>query len=218
MGLATHGYHDADQRFPAMGTYDPTKTPREYYSLYHAILPYVEQEAAARRAQAAGNSYVLNQFRSKTPQLYLDVDRTKVQALGVNLTDVNQTLQIELGSLDVNSFNLLDRHWQVTLQAEGEFRTRPDTLTRLPVRSAGGEMVPLSALVTLKDVSGPVSVQRYNLYPAAAVSGSVKPDVSSGDAIAAVDRLAESLPPSMRSCSCSWHSRRSTRAGRCRWR
>ena len=141
---------------------------------------------------------VLNQFRSRTPQLYLDVDRTKVQALGVNLTDVNQTLQIELGSLYVNSFNLLDRHWQVTLQAEGEFRTRPDTLTRLQVRSAGGEMVPLSALVTLKDVSGPVSVQRYNLYPAAAVSGSVKPDASSGDAIAAVDRLAESLPRSMK--------------------
>ena len=141
---------------------------------------------------------VLNQFRSKTPQLYLDVDRTKVQALGVNLNDVNQTLQIELGSLYVNSFNLLDRHWQVTLQAEGEFRTRPDTLTRLQVRSAGGEMVPLSALVTLKDVSGPVAVQRYNLYPAASVSGSVKPDASSGDAIAAVDRLAESLPRSMK--------------------
>ena len=66
LGLATHGYHDANQRFPAMGTYDPTKTPREYYSLYHAILPYVEQEAAARQAQAAGNSYVLNQLLIKT--------------------------------------------------------------------------------------------------------------------------------------------------------
>jgi len=66
IGLATHGYHDANNRFPAMGTYDTTKTPREFYSLYHAILPYVEQENAARQAQAAGNSYVLNQLLIKT--------------------------------------------------------------------------------------------------------------------------------------------------------
>jgi prepilin-type N-terminal cleavage/methylation domain-containing protein len=66
IGLATHGYHDANNRFPAMGTYDTTKTPREYYSLYHAILPYVEQENAARQAQSAGNSYVLNQLLIKT--------------------------------------------------------------------------------------------------------------------------------------------------------
>ncbi len=66
IGLATHGYHDARGRFPAMGTYDATTTPRQYYSLYHAILPYVEQENAAREAQAAGNSYVLNQYLIKT--------------------------------------------------------------------------------------------------------------------------------------------------------
>ncbi|AWM39997.1 putative major pilin subunit [Gemmata obscuriglobus] len=66
IGLATHGYHDASTRFPAMGTYDATTTPRQFYSLYHAILPYVEQENAARQAQAAGNSYVLNQLLIKT--------------------------------------------------------------------------------------------------------------------------------------------------------
>ena len=66
IGLASHGYHDANGRFPAMGNYDPTTTPRQYYSLFHAILPYVEQEAAARQAQTAGNSYVLNQLLIKT--------------------------------------------------------------------------------------------------------------------------------------------------------
>jgi multidrug efflux pump len=141
---------------------------------------------------------VLTQFRSRTPQLYLDVDRTKVQALGVNLNDVNQTMQIYLGSMYVNSFNAFGRHWQVNLQAEGQYRTRTEDVGLLQVRNEWGEMVPLGTLVTLRSVNGPVSVTRYDLYTAAAVSGNVRPDVSSGEAIAAVDRVAaESLPRSM---------------------
>src|SRR5262245_42415523 len=133
---------------------------------------------------------VLTQFRSKTPQLYLDVDRTKVQALGVNLNDVNQTMQIYLGSLYVTSFNDFGRHWQVTVQAKGEYRNRVEGVGLLEVRNQWGEMVPLATVMRLREVNGPVSVTRYNLYTAAAISGNVRPDVSSGEAIAAVNRAA----------------------------
>src|SRR4029077_17359649 len=86
---------------------------------------------------------VLTQFRSKTPQLYLDVDRAKVESLGGDLNDVNQTMQIYLGSLYANSFNAFGRHWQVKLQAEGVYRNRTEDVNLLQVRNKWGEMVPL---------------------------------------------------------------------------
>jgi multidrug efflux pump len=143
---------------------------------------------------------VLSQFRSNTPQLFLDVDRTKCQALGVAINDVNLTMQIFLGSLYVNSFNEFGRHWQVTAQAEGRFRRQPEQVGLLEVRNNLNEMVPLSTLMTLREINGPVTVTRYNLYASAAVSGIVPPAVSSGDAIAAVDTAAEqTLPRAMAS-------------------
>jgi multidrug efflux pump len=140
----------------------------------------------------------MTQFRSKTPQLYLDVDRTKVQSLGINLNDVNETMQIYLGSLYVTSFNEFGRHWQVTLQAEGSYRARMDGVALLQVRNQWGEMAPLGTLMHLRPINGPVAVTRYNLYTSAAVTGIVRPGVSSSEAIAAVDRVAnETLPRSM---------------------
>ena len=149
-----------------------------------------------------------------------------------------------LGSLYVNSFNEFGRHWQVTIQAEGQFRNRVEDINLLQVRNKWGQMVPLGTLVNVREIGGPVSVTRYNLYTAAPITGSVPPGVSSGDAIAAINQLAdETLPLSMRtrmdrddvpadpggqhrdlcllawrSCASSWPWRRSTRAGRCRWR
>jgi multidrug efflux pump len=140
----------------------------------------------------------LTQFRSKTPQLYLDVDRIKVQSLGVNINDVNETMQIYLGSLYATSFNEFGRHWQVTLQAEGQYRARVDDVALLQVRNLWGEMVPLGTLMRLREINGPVTVTRYNLYTSAAVTGIVRPGVSSSDAIAAVERVSgETLPRSM---------------------
>ena len=144
----------------------------------------------------------LTQFRSKTPQLYLDVDRTKVQTLGVPFSDVNQTMQIDLGSQYVNSFNEFGRYWQVTVQAEGRYRSRPADVDMLQVRNANGDMVPLGTLVTLRPVNGPVAVTRYNLYTAAAVTGNVRPDVSSGQAIADVNASADAVLP--RSMAIEW--------------
>ena len=139
------------------------------------------------------------QFRSNTPQLYLDIDRTKVEALGVSLDDVNQTLQMYLGSLYVNSFNDFGRHWQVTIQADGEFRIAIEDINLLKVRNKTGQMVPLGTLVNVREIGGPILVTRYNLYTAAAINGNIQPGVSTGDAITDIDALAdETLPLSMK--------------------
>jgi multidrug efflux pump len=137
-------------------------------------------------------------LRSKTPQLFLEVDRDKVKAMGVPLSDVNQTLQIYLGSSYVNSFNDFGRHWQVTLQASGRFRSQVEDINQLQVRNNKGQMVPLGALVKVQPKDGPLSVQRYNLYTAAAVMGSPRRGYSSGEIITSVNELArEKLPLGM---------------------
>jgi multidrug efflux pump len=134
---------------------------------------------------------VSTQFRSTTPQLYMDIDRTKIASLGIPLNDVNQTLQIYLGSLYVNSFNAFGRHWQVNVQAEGDYRNRVDDINLLKVRNDQGQMVPLGALTNVREIGGPIFVNRYNLYTAASVSGNLKPGSSTGDVIASVDKLAD---------------------------
>ncbi len=141
---------------------------------------------------------VSTQFRSFTPQLFLDIDRAKVASLGVPFEDVNQTLQIYLGSLYVNSFNAFGRHWQVNLQAEGNFRNQPEDVNLLQVRNNQGQMVPLGAVTNMREIGGPIFVNRYNLYTAASISGNLKPGVSTGDVIETIDKLGnESLPLSM---------------------
>ena len=102
-----------------------------------------------------GLTGVSTQFRSNTPQLYLDIDRTKAATLGVSLDDLNQTLQIYLGSLYVNSFNDFGRYWQVTIQAEGNFRDRVPDINLLQVRNRAGMMVPLGTLVRVREIGGP---------------------------------------------------------------
>jgi multidrug efflux pump len=145
-------------------------------------------------------SSVATQFRSKTPQLRLDVDRTKVASLGVSLQDVNQTLDMYLGSLYVNSFNDFGRHWQVTIQAEGNYRSETEDINLFQVRNKSGQMVPLGTLVELHEIGGPVSVTRYNLYTAASINGNVQTGFSTGDAIKDIERIAgETLPLSMKS-------------------
>jgi multidrug efflux pump len=145
---------------------------------------------------------VVSQFRSATPQLYMDVDRTKVQSLGVNVNDVNLTTQIYLGSLYVNGFNEFGRYWQVTLQAEGRLRNKVSDVRLLQVRNRWGEMVPLATLADMREITGPVMVQRYNLYTAAPITGNVRPGVSSGQAISDIDATASAALP--RSMATEW--------------
>ena len=146
-------------------------------------------------ARQHGLTSVSTVFRSDIPQLFLDIDRKKVVSLGVSFDDLNTTLGIYLGSLYVNRFDEFGRDWQVTLQAEGKFRSRIDDLNLLYVRNNQGLMVPLGTLVTVREIGGPLFVQRYNLYTAAPITGALLPGTSSGQAITTVDALAnETLP------------------------
>jgi multidrug efflux pump len=139
------------------------------------------------------------QFRSRTPQLFLEIDRTKAESMGLSFDDVNQTLSMYLGSLYINSINQFGRHWQVNIQLDGDYRNRVEDVNFLQVRNKWGEMVPLGTLVRLKETGGPISVTRYNLATGASITGALAPGVSSGETIAAIDRLsAETLPLSMR--------------------
>ena len=138
------------------------------------------------------------QFRSNTPQIFADIDRTKVASLGVSLLDVNQTMGINLGSLYVTSFNEFGRYWQVTVQAEAKYRSRVEDINLLQVRNQWGQMVLLGTMVNLREVGGPVYVTRYNLSSAATITGSLAPGASTGNAIHEIDRLSrETLPISM---------------------
>ncbi len=141
---------------------------------------------------------LFSQFRAHTPQLYVDVDRTKCKMLGVALTDVFNVLQTNLGGSYVNDFNQFGRTWQVKLQAAAEFRFRPEDVGRLFVRNAAGEMIPLATVARVNEISGPILINRYNMYTAAAINGAPAPGVSSGQALAQLQALADrELPASM---------------------
>jgi multidrug efflux pump subunit AcrB len=148
-----------------------------------------------RAAQTPGLTQVFSFFETSTPQLYLDIDRTKAQLLGVNVQDVFSALQIYIGSSYVNDFNLFGRTFRVTAQAESGFRLDSKDVLNIRVRNTNGDTVPLGSFTTVQDVSGPYRVPRYNLYPAAELDGAAPPGYSLGQAITAMEKLAaETLP------------------------
>ncbi len=137
-------------------------------------------------------------FTVKSPQKYFDLNREQCERLGVNPGDVFSTLQIYLGSLYANDFNLYGRTWQVNVQAMGEFRNHVEDVRRLMVRNKTGGMVPLGTVGDVTDINGPLILTRYNMYPAAAITGDVMPGVSSGDSIKMMEALADqNLPKTM---------------------
>jgi multidrug efflux pump len=137
-----------------------------------------------------GLQAVFTTFRANVPQIYLDVDRTKAKSMQVPLSNVFDTLQIYLGSLYVNDFNLFGRTYQVRAQADAPFRLTSDDIRQLKTRNARGEMVPLGTLTSVKETTGADRVMRYNLYPSAEINGNTAPGVSSGQAIAMMENLA----------------------------
>ncbi|HEV8062191.1 MAG TPA: multidrug efflux RND transporter permease subunit, partial [Gemmataceae bacterium] len=145
---------------------------------------------------------VSTQFRADTPMLYMDIDRSKVRSLGISIDDVNQALQVYLGSLYVNNFNAFGRYWQVNIQAAGNFRNEVQDIAQIKLRNSKGEMVPLSTLVRMSNVGGPVMVTRYNLYASAPVNGIIIPPLSSGEGIKVVDDLVDTVLP--RSMGAEW--------------
>ena len=148
-----------------------------------------------RAAQTPGLRQVYSLFETSTPQLYLDIDRTKAQLLGINLADVFNALQVYIGSSYVNDFNLLGRTFRVQAQAEAKYRLEPDDVLSLRVRNKAGETVPLGSFATVSDISGPYRVPRYNIYPAAELDGDTAAGYSQGQAIQIMEKLAaETLP------------------------
>jgi hydrophobe/amphiphile efflux-1 (HAE1) family protein len=150
----------------------------------------------AQAMQRPGIAAAFTTLRSQGPQLYLDIDRRKVQTLGVSMGSVFDALQAYLGSTYVNDFNFLNRTYQVNVQAEGAFRLQPESLRGLYVRNRNNEMVSLGTLLNVRETNGPDKVMHHNLYPSADVNGVTLPGFSSGQAMATMERLAADGLPS----------------------
>jgi len=140
-------------------------------------------------------AYAFTAYSANVPQLSVNLDRTKARLLKVPVSRVFSTLQANLGSRYVNDINLNDRVFQVTVQADASFRDTAEDITRLHVRSDDGNMVPLSSLMTISTVLGPQSVARFNQFSSASFIGAALPTVSSGEALATVERIAEKTLP-----------------------
>jgi hydrophobe/amphiphile efflux-1 (HAE1) family protein len=151
--------------------------------------------AEARKQPEIDARQLFTSFSTSTPQFKYDLDRNKAKLLGLSLPDVFNTLQIYLGSLYVNDFNLFGRTFRVTLQADAQGRGSASALSRLYVRNAAGGMVPLSTLGNLTPTVGPETVPHYNNYASALINGAAAPGFSSGQAVAAMERAAATALP-----------------------
>ncbi len=135
-------------------------------------------------------------FRANVPMLKVEPDPRACMEKGVNLRDFADTLQVYQGSLYVNDFNLFGRSWQVVVQAEHEFRDQVEDISKFKVRSSSGVMVPIGSLASIREVNGPLVLTRYNMYPAASITGAGKPGTSSRDAIELMEGIAKTALPS----------------------
>ncbi len=168
---------------------------RDTGSLGLMNLQEIADEFSSEGSQRPGLLAVFSGFRASTPQMYVDVDRTKCKSLGVSLQEVFTTLQLYLGGTYANDFNQFGRTWQVNLQADPDFRLRPEQIAQFRVKSQTGAVVPLGSLVSVYERSGPAMVSRYNGVNAAAINGVALPGMSSGDIVKTVDALAEEQLP-----------------------
>jgi len=157
------------------------------------------QNAAVETARAANSQSklrgVFTTFSNRSPQIFLDIDRTKAESLGVPIGDVFQTLQTFVGSSYINLFNKFGQSFQVRVQADAAYRLKPEDISSLNVRNTEGEMVPLGTLVEAKRTVGSELVTRYNTYPTAPVLGAPVPGASSGEALALMEQVARANLP-----------------------
>lgn len=169
------------------------RTDQGYQALDNALKAVQAKAWADPRLTGVFSSYNVN-----VPQLFADLDRTKVQQLGVPVSDVFQTMQVYLGSMYVNDFNKFGRTYQVIVQGDKEFRSRPEDVSRLQVRNLEGQMIPLGSVMQIKESFGPETASRYNAFRSADLNGNAAPGFSSGQAQEAITQiLKETLPPGM---------------------
>jgi HAE1 family hydrophobic/amphiphilic exporter-1/multidrug efflux pump len=160
--------------------------PQKLYQNLQALL-----DDLRARSELTG---IASFYRPISPQLFVDVDREKAFALSVPLKSVFDALQSTMGVLYVNDFNKFGHTYRVELQADGPYRSKPEDLGNVYVRSSNGDMIPVKALITMKNIVGPEQLDRYNGFLAAKVIGNSAAGVSSGQAIAAVEEVARKLP------------------------
>lgn len=164
------------------------KTPQQ--------LAAIVNEFVAKAKQAPELAGVTSTFNASSQQLMVNVDRDKAETLGVPVEDVYDAMQTMFGSLYVSQFNKFSRLWQVILQAEPGYRLKPDDLEQIFVRSRDGNMIPLKSVVTTKYVTGPDLMTRFNNFPAVKITANAAPGYSSGQAIAALERIGAEVMPS----------------------
>ncbi|GHF95180.1 efflux RND transporter permease subunit [Thalassotalea marina] len=162
------------------------KTPAELAQVMNGLIYEANQRPELNR--------VFSTYRANVPQYRLEVDRNKAKAQGVALSDIFVTLQAQLGAMYVNDFSQFGRTYQVKLQAEAEFRQDPSDLRHFYVRNKDGEMVPLTTLAKLEPILGPTSINHFNLYRSASITGQAAQGYSSGDAIKVMQELSANLP------------------------
>jgi HAE1 family hydrophobic/amphiphilic exporter-1 len=161
------------------------------------ILPLAYQMMAAAN-KTPGLTGVYTTSSASSPQLFLDIDRSKARALNVPIPNIFDTLSINLGTSYVNDFNAFGRVFQVRAQADEKFRLGREDLLALKVKSATGALVPMGTLVDIQDRSGPTLVQRYNMYVSVPLQGTAAPGYSTGSALDSMEKLAaKMLPPGM---------------------
>jgi multidrug efflux pump subunit AcrB len=160
-----------------------------------ALQQATDAVVAAANAEP-GLAGVFSTYRSQVPQLFLNIDREKAQALNVPMGSVFDSLQSYLGTNYVNDFNFIGRTFQVNVQADAAFRGNPDQIRRMYTRNATGGMVPLGSLMDVQRVTGPDTVGHYNVYPSALIQGATQPGVSSGQAIEKMERICRETLPS----------------------
>jgi HAE1 family hydrophobic/amphiphilic exporter-1/multidrug efflux pump len=148
--------------------------------------------AASKRKELAN---VKTTYSASVPQIHLELDREKAKLLGVRIADVFDAMQSTFGALYVNDFNRAGRVFRVHLQSEAEFRARPEDIRNVYVRAGNGAMVPLNALITVRKSTGPEVIERYNVFPSAKVLGDAGPGYSSGEALAAMEEVAQQALP-----------------------
>ena len=163
-----------------------------------AALDTVMKEVQMKAWQNPALTGVFSSFKINVPQLQVDIDRTKAMQLGLSIPDIFNTMQIYLGSMYVNDFNKFGRTYQVIAQADKEFRSRPEDITKLKVRNQDGKMIPLGSVVTVSETFGPESAIRYNGFRAADLNGGPAMGVSSGQAQDIITGiLKDTLPKGM---------------------
>lgn len=159
------------------------------------VLGRVVEEVTQKANADPVLSRVFSNYNVNVPQLFVDIDRTKAQQLGVPVENIFETMQIYLGSMYINDFNQFGRTYQVIAQADANFRNDSQDIANLQVRNTEGEMVPLGALVKVKETFGPETAMRYNAYRAADLNGNAAPGYSSGQAQAAITKILDDTLP-----------------------